>query len=97
MSFNNSGEEWIAFYKNNYKEIVTSFKDDLLASPTETEREWFLLRGGKKFGFIRLGYLIGKDFVEYSEKEFSLKDTLTFWADKDIKPIIWDWLVYETR
>ncbi|GAQ19282.1 peptidase MA superfamily protein [Oceanobacillus picturae] len=97
LSFNDSGEEWIAFYKNNYKEILTSFKDDLLQSSMEVEREWFLLRGGKKFGFNRLGYLVGKDFVKYSVKEFGLKESLTFWAKNDIKSVIRDWLIQEYR
>ncbi|WP_052360702.1 DUF5700 domain-containing putative Zn-dependent protease [Oceanobacillus manasiensis] len=38
LSFNESGEEWITLYKNNYNEIMTSFKNDLLEWSMEAER-----------------------------------------------------------
>lgn len=91
FSFDDTNEDWIVFFKKSYIEILTSLKNDLQEWTMEEEREWFRLRGGKKYGFNRLGYLIGKDFISYSVKEFGLKETITFWAKNDIKSVFTEW------
>jgi hypothetical protein len=93
FSFDDTSEEWIGFFKKNFTEILTSFKNDLLDWSIETEKEWFRLRGGKKFGFNRLGYLLGKELIKHSVRKFGLKETFTLWAKNDLKSVINDWLV----
>jgi hypothetical protein len=92
FSFDDTCEEWIAFFRKNFNEILTGFKNDLLEWSMDTEREWFRLRGGKRYGFNRLGYLLGKEFINHSVEEFGLKETIILWAKNDIKPVINDWL-----
>lgn len=63
FSFDDTSEDWLIFFKDNYSEILKSLRVDLKDWDLEDEREWFRLRGGKKYGYNRLGYLVGKENI----------------------------------
>jgi hypothetical protein len=66
------------FYRTNYFRILSAFKKEIQRWGMNEEKEWFRLRGGKRFGFNRLGYLIGREFIGHFVKKIGLKSTMIF-------------------
>lgn len=95
--YDDSGEEWLAFCKENHAEIAASFLKDAKEWTYEKEREWFRLSGGKQFGYNRLGYYIGTEFIRHSIGKIGEKETFTLWAYQDIKIIVLSWLEKEAN
>ncbi|WP_051291617.1 hypothetical protein [Fictibacillus gelatini] len=56
----------------------------------EKEREWFRLSGGKHFGYNRLGYFIGNEYIKTRNR--SIKETMTFWVEESLQKDIQNWL-----
>lgn len=92
-SFDNHGDEWIGFCRDNVQEIKATLSEDLEHWTMNEEVEWFRLRGGNKYGFKRLGYYIGTEFIRNHVNSFGLSETITLWANGDIKPVIKEWIM----
>lgn len=90
--YNNSGDDWLAFCKQSKKEIASAFLADARKWTYGEEREWFRLSGGKQFGYNRLGYYLGMEFVHYCVDQYGEKETLILWAKEDLKEIALNWL-----
>ena len=93
LSFDDSGKEWINFFEDQYAEIILSLIEDLKVWSIKEEREWFRLSGGERYGYNRLGYLVGKQFINDIVKKNRLESTCTLWCENDIKLIIDEWLI----
>ncbi|MGE7921253.1 hypothetical protein ACQKM9_20280 [Viridibacillus sp. NPDC093762] len=61
----------------------------------EEEKKWFRLSGGKRYGYNRLGYLIGKEFISDSVQKLGINETFIIWAKNDIRHLINEWLIYK--
>ncbi|WEG14552.1 hypothetical protein PU629_09410 [Pullulanibacillus sp. KACC 23026] len=92
FSFDETSEAWLTFFKEHFIEVKKAIQHDLKHWKMEEEREWFRLRGGKKYGYNRLGYLLGRVFVKQLIQKTSLKETMIYWARHDLKQEIEDWM-----
>jgi hypothetical protein len=92
-SFDDNGDEWLACFEDNKNEIKKRFLEDVLAGwDMAKEREWFRLSGGSYFGFNRLGYFLGTEYVENLVDQLGEEAALTFWNGNDVKKDILEWL-----
>ena len=96
FSFDDTSEKWIRFFKENKRAIFTSLKEDLQDWSMDREREWFRLRSGKRYGYDRLGYLVGKELICSLAGQLGLEKIFTLWAKEDIRPYIDQWMDRET-
>ncbi len=93
FSYDDLGENWLAFSKENIQMIKARFvKDALSGWNSEKEREWFRLSGGTYFGYNRLGYFLGTSYVNQLVEEMGMNNALTFWCKNDIKKSVVEWL-----
>lgn len=92
-SYDDKGTNWLAFYKENRREIKKRFLRDATGTwSMDKEKEWFRLSGGKYFGFNRLGYFIGTEYVHHLVHEFGEKKAITYWCSNDIHKSATEWL-----
>lgn len=92
-TYDDEGTGWLSFYQSNRNEIMERFLADALSEwSMEKEREWFRLSGGKYYGFNRLGYAIGTEYVEHLVKEIGEEAACTYWVDHDVHVNIIKWL-----
>lgn len=95
-SYDDSGAEWLEFYKGHLDKIACSFLADSTDWTFDKEREWFRLSGGSYYGYNRLGYYLGTSFVRELVEEVGEINVLTFWVDEDMKSKIGSWLEQKT-
>lgn len=93
FSYNDEGQEWLDYYLTHKDEVKKKFLEDVMNDWTfEKEKEWFRLSGGSYFGYNRLGYYLGTDFVHHLIELVGEEKTVIYWCHRDIKTIINDWL-----
>ncbi|HHT7240134.1 MULTISPECIES: DUF5700 domain-containing putative Zn-dependent protease [Bacillus cereus group] len=92
-SYNSDGDPWFQCYRENEKQIKNRFLQDYIEGWTaEKEKEWFRLSGGNYFGYNRLGYFLGKSYIEYIVHTFGENEALTFWSENNLKSSVMEWL-----
>lgn len=95
-SFNGEGEEWLRFAERNAGEIKRAFAEDYRnLSTVELFKEWFSITGGKRFGYDRLAYFLGNDFVQSRMEELGEMKTVLCWREKDFLQSAEKWLEEE--
>lgn len=93
FTYDEEGEPWVQCYNDNKTELKRRFLEDALGDwDMEKEKEWFRLSGGAYFGYNRLGYVLGTDYVEQLVKRIGEDAALTFWNGNDVKADIIEWL-----
>jgi hypothetical protein len=93
FTYDDDGDSWVKCYEENKAEVKQRFLKDASSGWDMTkEKEWFRLSGGSYFGYNRLGYLLGTDYVEYLVGRIGEEEALTFWNGNDVKADILDWL-----
>lgn len=93
ISYDDDGDPWIKYFQANKPEVKQRFLNDASSGWDMTkEKEWFRLSGGSYFGYNRLGYLLGTDYVEYLVGRIGEEEALTFWNGNDVKADILAWL-----
>lgn len=86
ISFDDDGGPWVKCYEENKAVVKQRFLQDASSGWDMTkEKEWFRLSGGSYFGYNRLGYLLGTDYVEYLVGRIGEEEALTFWNGNDVK------------
>lgn len=91
-SYDDTGAEWLQFYKENSNRIAQTFLVDSSDWAFEKEREWFRLSGGQNYGYNRLGYYLGTSLIRDLVEELGAFKALTYWVSEDIKNKISLWL-----
>ena len=93
FTYDDDGDPWVTCYEENKMKVKRHFFEDVLAGWDMTkEKEWFRLSGGNYFGYNRLGYLLGTDYVEYLVDRIGEAKALTYWNGNDLKDDILSWL-----
>ncbi|MCM3744231.1 aminopeptidase [Sporosarcina luteola] len=93
LSFDNEGAPWVKCYEENKAEVKRRFLEDALGEwDMVKEKEWFRLSGGTYFGYNRIGYTLGTDYVEQLVERIGEDAALTFWNGNDLKADILEWL-----
>ena len=93
FTYDDDGDPWVMCYEENKMKVKRHFFEDVLAGWDMTkEKEWFRLSGGNYFGYNRLGYLLGTDYVEYLVDRIGEAKALTYWNGNDLKDDILSWL-----
>ena len=93
FTYDDDGDSWVACFEGHKAEVKQRFLADVLAGwNMEKEREWFRLSGGSYFGYNRLGYLLGTDYVEHLVDRMGEEAALAFWSSNDVKKDILTWL-----
>lgn len=92
FSYNDEGDEWLQFCKENHRKIAKRFLEDAGQWSFDKEREWFRLSGGSYFGFNRLGYYLGTCFVQDYVKQHDKEAIITLWARESLDPVVREWL-----
>ncbi|MFS0690825.1 aminopeptidase [Sporosarcina sp. 179-K 8C2 HS] len=93
FSFDDEGEPWVKCYEDNKAEVKRRFLEDALGEwDMAKEREWFRLSGGAYFGYNRIGYILGTDYVEQLVERIGEDAALTYWNGNDLKADIVEWL-----
>ena len=93
FTYDDDGDSWVTCYEENKVQVKKRFLKDVLAGwDMRKEREWFRLGGGNYFGYNRLGYLLGTDYIEYLVRRIGEERALTFWKENDLKEDIMLWL-----
>ncbi|WP_432363577.1 aminopeptidase [Sporosarcina sp. UB5] len=93
FTYDDEGEPWVKCYEDNKAEVKRRFLEDALGEwDMAKEREWFRLSGGSYFGYNRLGYILGTDYVEQLVERIGEDAALTFWNGNELKADILDWL-----
>ncbi|MFD2446498.1 hypothetical protein ACFSO7_21275 [Bacillus sp. CGMCC 1.16607] len=98
FSFNNDGEEWLAFSELNRNEIKMAFAEDYSTKSNEfIFREWFSIYGGEKYGYNRLGYFIGDMFFQDQISKFGEINAILAWKSNNFEEKARKWLFEENR
>jgi hypothetical protein len=86
FSFDDEGEKWLQFFYKNEDKIISAFAVDVTTeTPFVVFKEWFSINGGLKFGYSRLGYLIGDRFFQELIKRRGERGAIIAWKDADFK------------
>lgn len=96
FSYNDEGVQWLTFAQANMIRIKQAFTEDFKALTSEKLfHEWFSINGGNRFGYSRLAYFLGDQFVlEYMEKHGELAAIIA-WREERFEAIIAQWLSQE--
>jgi hypothetical protein len=98
FSFDDEGEEWLRFFSKNQEKVISEFaKDVTTETPLTVFKEWFSITGGSKFGYNRLGYLIGDQFFQNQLKNNGEHGAITAWKDPCFKENVVSWLLNTTQ
>jgi hypothetical protein len=98
FSFDDEGEKWLQFFGENQEKIISEFaKDVTTETPFAVFKEWFSITGGSKFGYNRLGYLIGDQFFQNLLKINGEHGAITAWKDTCFKENVVSWLLNTTQ
>ncbi|MCG7343510.1 aminopeptidase [Sporosarcina sp. ACRSL] len=93
FTYDDEGEPWVKCFEENKAEVKRRFLEDALGEwDMAKEKEWFRLSGGSYFGYNRIGYLLGTDYVEHLVERLGEDAALTFWNGNDVKADIIEWL-----
>jgi hypothetical protein len=94
FSYDNGGDEWLKFARENKQEIIKRFASDLQIKGSNQEifKEWFSINGGTTFGFARFGYFIADCMFQDFHKEIGEIDTLRLWQEDRFFQIVEEWL-----
>lgn len=93
FTYDDAGDPWVRCYEDHKSEIKQRFLEDVTGDwDMVKEKEWFRLRGGNYFGYERLGYLLGTDYVEQLVARLGEEQALIFWHGNDVKKDILAWL-----
>ena len=94
FTYDDDGDQWVTCYEKHKVEVKKRFLEDVIGGWDMTkEKEWFRLSGGSYFGYNRLGYLLGTDYIEQLVEGIGEEKALTFWNGNDLKEDILLWLV----
>ncbi len=92
-TYDDDGDKWVTCYQENKIAVKQRFLEDVLSGwDMIKEKEWFRLSGGDYFGYNRLGYLLGTDYVEYLVDRIGEQAALAFWNGNDVKKDSLTWL-----
>lgn len=92
-TYDNDGDSWLTFYRENKQAIKEAFLEDAEQGwDMKKEKEWFRLFGGNYFGYNRLGYFLGTSFVEDLVDEIGENEALTYWTENKLDEKIKLWL-----
>jgi hypothetical protein len=98
FSFDDEGEEWLQFFSGNQEKIIFDFaKDVATETPFSVFKEWFSITGGSKFGYNRLGYLIGDQFFQELIKRNGELEAIIAWKYTDFKENVTNWLLRKQK
>ncbi|MHC8514450.1 aminopeptidase [Sporosarcina sp. ITBMC105] len=93
FTYDDEGAPWVECYERNKAEVKRRFLEDATGEwDMAKEREWFRLSGGTYFGYNRIGYLLGTDYMEHLVEKLGEEQALTFWNGNDLKADILNWL-----
>lgn len=93
FKFRSNGDSSLQYYKEIEENIKKRFLQDYVEGWTvEKEKEWFRLSGGTYFGYNRLGYFLGKSYIEYMVRTFGETEALTFWGKNNLRSSVMEWL-----
>ncbi|KML28709.1 hypothetical protein ACNA6I_11075 [Rossellomorea sp. FS2] len=91
--FNEEGTDWLSFAEAHTSEMKQAFIEDVSThSPVEVFGEWFSIRGGRRFGFNRLGYYLGDAFFQHQVKEQGEEKAILAWKEPNFEDHVWSWL-----
>ncbi|ANX11539.1 hypothetical protein ABE41_005925 [Fictibacillus arsenicus] len=94
FSFDDEGEKWLQFFSKNQEKIISDFARDVTTeTPIAVFKEWFSITGGAKFGYNRLGYLIGDQFFQELIKRNGELVAIVAWKDTSYKENVINWLL----
>lgn len=94
FSFDDEGEEWLQYFSGNQEKIISEFaKDVTTETPFAVFKEWFSINGGLKFGYNRLGYLIGDQFFQELIRKNGELEAIVAWKYTDFKENVTNWLL----
>ncbi|ARJ22514.1 aminopeptidase [Bacillus mycoides] len=92
-SYSSNGDSSLQYYKEIEENIKKRFLQDYVEGWTvEKEKEWFRLSGGTYFGYNRLGYFLGKSYIEYMVRTFGETEALTFGGKNNLRSSVMEWL-----
>ncbi|MGM8215344.1 hypothetical protein ACLIA0_07180 [Bacillaceae bacterium W0354] len=81
--YDDGGEEWLQFARQNVPQIISAFIKDLKQQTTvEIYHEWFSINGGQTFSQTRLGYYIGYVVLKRLIKKYGEEKAITIWKEK---------------
>ena len=93
FTYDDEGTPWVACFEENKVQVKQRFLKDVLSGwDMAKEKEWFRLSGGNYFGYNRLGYLLGTEYVEQLVNRMGEAQALSFWNGNDVKADILNWL-----
>lgn len=92
FSYDYNGDEWLTFCKNHLREIANALLKDLRSQRSNLAREWLKLSGGEHFGYSRLGYFLGTEFVNRLCKELSEDEVLKLLATDKVSIRMDEWI-----
>ncbi|QOR64958.1 hypothetical protein IM538_14020 [Cytobacillus suaedae] len=93
FSFNDEGEDWLAFCESNKEKIKKAFVKDLTVENLQTLfREWFSINGGNRFGYSRLAYFLGDMLFQDLIRMKGERDAIISWKEQGFEEEIKSWL-----
>lgn len=93
FSYDDQGQEWLAFARKYERDIIRVFNEDIQFLPsTEIFKEWFSINGGEQFGHARLGYYIGNLVFQDQVQQKGELNTVLLWKNPNYKDEITKWL-----
>lgn len=93
FSYNDEGEDWLAFSTRNSKEIKRAFSEDYSNLTDELLfKKWFSINGENRFGFSRLGYFVGDIFFQHQIENLGEINAVIAWKEKGFEESVKQWL-----
>ncbi|MFC6226441.1 hypothetical protein ACFQI7_01380 [Paenibacillus allorhizosphaerae] len=93
FSYDEQGQDWLAFAESNRAEIKKAFAKNYCTVPSNSlYREWFSINGGKTFGYSRLAYFLGDWFMQVQMQQLGEMNAVTLWKDSDFEAQVKQWL-----
>lgn len=92
FSYDYDGEKWLSYCKSNREKIASTLLNDLKRQTKNLEREWLRLSGGEHFGYNRLGYFLGTEFVTSLCKRIPEAKVLRLLASDEVSTEMDYWL-----
>ncbi len=92
FSFDAEGEEWLRFFKENTHAVKSAFAHDYVQETSQSMfQEWFSINGGKRFGYNRLGYLVGDLLFQHFTKTKGERNAITAWKEGRFREEVERW------
>lgn len=84
FSYDENGENWLQFVKDNKQAVLSAFIQDMeMSSDIEIFHEWFSINGGQRFGYTRLAYFIAYVVFENLARKYGDVKAVTLWNKGD--------------